>query len=226
MQRPLHNSKLKKTLSLICGTWAFLFLLIFSSCTNNVIQSSDAKLSIIFDYASYDELPRARLSVFVEAVSNPNRMESISLSCDKKEYVWESDNLVRAQNNEVKYCGLTNLVMPENEKIPAGEYSITYIQSDNEKKEMKASLNYDSGFYDIKAADVGNLMQRYMGARMLTVYGEDNKILYYGPRSSQYSDARGIWNEYREAQEFQESWVSSAGNIICNLPVEKVIPGN
>lgn len=213
-----HTAALAAVVVMLCA--------IFSSCSNNIVQTTDAKLSVVFDYDSYEELPKARLSVFVEAESNPNRLETITVTCKECEYVWESDDLVLAQNNEVKYCGLTNIVMPADEKIPKGEYTVTYLAADNEKKEMKAVLNYDQSFYETKAENVGVLMNKYLGSRMLTVFGEENKILYYGPRSSQYSDARGIWNEYRNAQEFQESWVSSSGNVVCNLPVEKVVPGN
>lgn len=226
MQNPLHNKKLTKSLyaSLLIGLMFFCSAI--CSCTNSVIQTSEAKLSIIFDYDSYEELPNARLSVFVEASSDPNRMETITVTCKQREYIWESDELIRAQNNEVKYCGLTNIVMPPEEKIPTGEYTVTYTQADNEKKEMKATLNYDQTFYQTKADDVGLLMQKYLGSKMLTIYGEEDRILYYGPRSAQYADARGIWNEYRDAKEFQESWISSGGNVVCNLPVEQVVPGN
>lgn len=225
MQKNLLHAKLSKSL-FIPALLAFFLCALISSCSDNVIQTTDAKLSVVFDYDSYDELPKARLSVFVEAESDPNRMETITVTCNQTEYIWESDELVRAQNNEVKYCGLTNIVMPPEEKIPSGDYNITYIQADNEKKELKALLRYDQAFYETKAADVGLLMQKYLGSRMLTIYGQDKSILYYGPRTSQYSDARGIWNEYRDAVEFQESWVSSAQNVVCNLPLEKVEPGN
>ncbi len=226
MQKHLLGQKLTKSLYVLSAAAFFILCSFICSCTNNVIQTTDAKLSIVFDYDSYEELPKARLSVFVEASSDPNRMESITVACSQCEYIWESDELVRAQNNDVKFCGLTNIVMPPEEKIPAGDYTITYIQADNEKKEMKANLKYDQIFYETKAADVGLLMQKYLGSKMITIYGEEKSVLYYGPRSSQYSDARGIWNEYRDAVEFQESWVSSAGTVVCNLPVEKVEPGN
>ena len=226
MYKPFKTGHSFKTHTAAALVLIVLFCSFIISCSNNVIQTTDAKLSVVFDYDSFEELPKARLSVFVEAESNPNRMETITISCKECEYIWESDKLVRAQNNDVKYCGLTNIVMPADEKIPKGEYTVTYLQADNEKKEMKAILNYDEAFYETKAENVGVLMNKYLGSRMLTVFGEEKKILYYGPRSSQFSDARGIWNEYRDAQEFQESWVSSSGNVVCNLPVEKVVPGN
>ncbi len=208
----------------------FLLLLLpliyLCSCTNNVIQTGEAQLSIVFDYDSLDALPKARLTVFVEASSNPARFEYIRVSADKKEYIWESDKLILAQNNEIKYCGLTNLVLPPPEQLPKGLYTVTYIQADQEKKEMKAVLNYESSFYNCKGSEVPKMMEKFMGARMLTVYDEENKIIYYGPRSSQFADARGIWNEYPEAFEFQESWISANSNVVCNLPVEKVLPGN
>ena len=70
------------------------------------------------------------------------------------------------------------------------------------------------------------LMKQYYGTKMLTIYDEYKSVIYYGPRSVELSDARGIWNNYRDAAEFQESWVNQNGTVICNLPVEKVVPGN
>ena len=207
-------------------TFVLLFQVIFCSCSNNVPEISNAKLSIIFDYESYDSFPSARLSVFVEAASNPRRFESINVTSEKNELVWESSNIVLAENNEIKYCGLTNLVMPQNETIPSGAYTITFTQSDEEKKEIKTFLNYDKELYNTKGSDASDVMKRYVSSRMLTIYDSENNIIYYGPRTTEFSNARGIWNQYPKATEFQETWINSNGTVICNMPMEKVVPGN
>ena len=77
-----------------------------------------------------------------------------------------------------------------------------------------------------KAGEVPDIMKKYYGTRMLTIYDDAKKVLYYGPRTAELNDARGIWNNYRAAAEFQESWVNQNGTVICNLPLEKVVPGN
>ena len=183
-------------------------------------------MAVVFDYQNESDLPQARLSVFVEATSNPRRFETITVSCDKNEYVWEAMDLVLAADENNTYCGVTNLVMPANEKIPAGEYTIIFKQSDEEQKEIKRTLSYDKSLYDAKAGDVPDLMKKYYGTRMLTVYDENRTVLYYGPRIAELSDARGIWNNFRDAVMFQESWVNQNGTVICNMPEQKVEPGN
>ena len=116
--------------------------------------------------------------------------------------------------------------MPQKEIIPAGEYTIVFCQSDEEQQEIKTVLNYDKELYETKGKDAPSVMQRFTCSRMITIYDEQKKILYYGPRSQSLNDSRGIWNEYREAAEFQESWVNATSTIICNMPVEKVSPDN
>ena len=196
------------------------------SCSNNAVQIQDARFSIVFDYSNKDDLPEARLCVFVEAISNPRRFDKITVTCDQNEYVWEANDLVLAADEKNTYCGITNLVMPSKEKIPSGGYKIVFHQSDDEENEIIRNLNYDKAFYETKADQVPDLMKQYYGTKMLTIYDEYKSVIYYGPRSVELSDARGIWNNYRDAAEFQESWVNQNGTVICNLPVEKVVPGN
>ena len=183
-------------------------------------------MMVVFDYENMQDLPKARLSIFVEATSNPRRFETVTVSCDKNEYIWEATDLVLASDASNNYCGVTNFVMPANEQIPSGEYTIVFRQSDEEEKEIKRTLSYDKSLYKAKATDVPDIMKKYYGTRMLTIYDDTKKVIYYGPRSAELNDARGIWNNYRDAAEFQESWVNQNGTVICNLPLEKVEPGN
>lgn len=210
---------------------SFLFLFIFfalaiSSCSNNVPELGNSRLSVVFDYNSLDELPKARLSVFVESVSNPRRFDTITVSSNQNEYVWQASDLILAADADKTYCGVTNFVMPANQKIPSGEYTILFRQADDEQTEIKRILSYDKSLYETKGSDVSQVMKKFYSSRMLTIYDESKKIIYYGPRTTELLDARGIWNNYREAAEFQESWINQSGTIICNLPVEKVEPGN
>lgn len=195
----------------------------FISCSNTVPQIHNTSCSVIFDYSSYDDFPKARLSIFVETTSNPRRFDSIIVTCDQNEYVWEATDLILAADDKNTYCGTTNLVMPANEQIPFGEYTITFHQSDDEQEEIKRTLVYDKTPYTVKGKD---LSQNFYGEKMLKVYNSENEIIYYGPRTAELKDARGIWNNYPNAVEFQESWIGQNGTVICNMPLEKVVPGN
>lgn len=218
----MKKNQIKKYLLLLI----FLVITIFTSCSNNAPQIQNARFSVVFDYAESDSLPNARLSIFVEATSNPRRFDTIIISCDQNEYVWEANDLVFAADVNNVYCGITNIVMPADERFPSGEYTITFRQSDDEQKEIKRMLSYDKNIYNTNAKDIPAFMKKYYGTGMLTVYNAEKTILYYGPRSDDLMDARGIWNNFRDATEFQESWVNQNGTVICNLPIEKVTPGN
>ena len=205
---------------------ALILTVLICACSSNVPELGNARLSVVFDYTSNDELPKARLSVFVESISNPRRFDSITVSSNKNEYVWEANDMILAADQEKTYCGVTNFVMPQNEKIPSGEYTILFRQADDEQTEIKRILSYDKSLYETKGSDVSKVMKKFYSTRMLTVYDANKKIIYYGPRTSELLDSRGIWNNYREAAEYQESWINQSGTIICNLPMEKVEPGN
>ena len=205
---------------------SLFFIYSFSSCSNNAPELNNATLSIIFDYDSYEELPKARLCVFVEASSNPTRFETIHVSSDKNELEWQSDDLILAENGQIKYCGLTNLVMPEKEIIPAGEYTITFRQSDAEEKQVKTKLRYEPLLYETIGSDVPDLIKHLFFTKMITIYDEEKNIIFYGQRTRELSDSRGIWNTFPTAAEFQESWINLNNTVICNMPMEKVTPGN
>ena len=204
----------------------FTAIIFFSACSNNAPQIQNARFSVVFDYENMDDLPKARLSVFVETTSNPRRFDTVTVRCDKNEFVWEANDLVLAEDETNTYCGITNLVMPADEKIPTGEYTIIFKQSDDEQMEIKRTISYDKLLYVTKADGVQGIMRKYYGTKMLTVYDENKTVLYYGPYSEELSDARRIWNNYRDAAEFHESWVNQNGTVICNMPLKKVTPGN
>ena len=195
----------------------------FISCSNTVPQIHNTSCSVVFDYSNYDELPQARLSIFVETNSNPRRFDSIIVTCDQNEYIWEATDLILAADDKNTYCGTTSLVMPANEQIPCGEYTITFHQSDDEEEIIKRPLTYDKTPYTLKGKEIS---KSFSGERMLKIYGSEKEILYYGPRTAELKDARGIWNNYSNAVEFQESWIGQNGTVICNMPLEKVVPGN
>ena len=185
-----------------------------------------ARLSVVFDYESLDELPKARLAVFVEAHSNPRRVGTITVAAKGNDFSWEVNDLLFAQNDETKYLGAVNLVMPQSQQFPTGEYNVSFIQMDEEQSDVKVPLFYDKTLYETKGSDASKVMNDAMASRMLKVYGENKKVLYYGPWTREFTNSRSIWNVYRDAQEFQETWVSPGGSVICNLPVQKVVPDN
>lgn len=200
--------------------------ILFISCTNNVPQINNASVAIIWDYETYNSLPQARLGVFVEASSNPARFEKIQVFADGTDIFWETDKLISAENNGISWCGYTNFTMPKGSDFPVGNYTIKFIQADEKELEMKASLTYEKSLYNKKASEIPVYMNGILGSKYFTVYDENKKVLYYGQRTNDYSDSRAIWNHYKDAVEFQESWISSSGTIICNMPVEKVTPDN
>lgn len=208
----------------------FLFccsiLLFLTACTNVTPEIKKAKLTVIFDYTSSDKIPAARMGVFVESTENPNRFESIKIIPEKQDFVWQTSDLITAQVDETKYCGITNLRMPGSEAFQEGDYKLIYQQADMKTVEIKSNLKYVKDFYTTIGKDVPDVMKKNRGERYISIYDEDNTVIYYGLRGSNLSDARNIWVEYNNAKTFQDVWVSGNGTTMCVMPIEQVRPGN
>ena len=172
-------------------------VILLSSCTQSVPEYKNATATIIFDYSSTDSLPAARLSVFVESLSDVRRYETINVKAMENNYIWDVSEIIKFKAADKMYAGNTNIVMPSNEQFPVGEYSICYVNANLEKMESKILVNYDSAFYDKKASEVPEFMKSKFGKKNISIYDKDNKLLYYGERTDQLGDTRKIWNKTR-----------------------------
>lgn len=200
------------------------FLFICASCSSHTPNVRNAKVIVVFNYESLEDYPKASFSVFVDSISNPRRFETIDISSTKTEYQWKAENLIYGENDDNLFCGITNLIMPQNENIPQGEYKITYYQADEEKIDVRAYLSYDDTFYKTKGSEVSSIMNNNRGSKRITIFDSENQIMYYGERTPELSSSRKIWNEYNKADKYQESWISANGKVICTMPIEKLKP--
>lgn len=209
-------------------SFLFFCLLVFflTACTNVTPDIKKAKLTVIFDYSHNEATPTARMGVFVESTENPYRFESIKIIPQNQDYVWMTSDIVTAEVDETKYCGITNLRMPGKENFVEGDYKLVYQQADMKAGELQTNLKYIKDFYTTIGKDVPDVMKKNRGERYISIYDEDNTVIYYGLRGSNLSDARNIWVEYNNAKTFQDVWVSGNGTTMCVMPIEQVRPGN
>ncbi|MCQ2591558.1 MAG: hypothetical protein MJ188_02135 [Treponema sp.] len=208
----------KKILTLI------LFSVAFLSCTQVVPEVKSATATIIFEYKSLDSLPTARFSVFVESNSDAHRYETMKVTSNSTNYVWELNEVIKIQNSNRMFAGNTNMIVPEGEKIPFGEYHFVYTNADGEKVETNLNFNYDSAFYTTKASEIPAFMKTKFGKKYIAIYDNENKLLFYGERTDNLSDTRKIWNKYKTAHHFNEVWTLQNSSVMCILPTEDVVP--
>ena len=218
MRKLFSDSKALFSLILLISA---LFML---SCTQNLPEIRYSNMTVIFDYKDNDSLPDSRLSIFVESISDVRRYETMNVVNNQNGFSWDVSQLIRIRSAEKMYAGNTNLKVPSGEMIPTGEYKIVYSNADLEQVESKVNLEYDSVFYETKAADIPDLMLQKKGIKNISIYDKSDKMIYYGERNSQLSDNRKIWNKYSNASYFHEIWILPDKSVICVMPKQLVVP--
>ena len=203
-----------------------IFMLFSVSCTQVVPEVKYSNLSVVFEYKNENALPTARLCVFVESISDARRFENINIKAVENGFTWDVSDVVKIKSYDRMYAGNTTLIVPDGEKIPTGEYNITFYNADAEKVESKTVLTYDSEFYDSKSGDIPEMMRKRGGKKNIAIYDKEGKLIYYGERTDKLDDTRKIWNKYRNAGSFNEVWKLPNNSVICVMPLEQVVPSN
>lgn len=218
MNKSLFTSRFFFSLTLVLIS-AFLI-----SCSQVTPELSLTDYSIIFDYENEETSPEARLSIFSSSVSDVRRYSKISITSLDTGLSWETDNIVRMENEEVQWAGCTNLVAPEDEMLPVGKYEITYYNADEKECTVSLEVRYDIGFYDVLLNELADYMADKGGIEKIAIYDKEGVLIYFGVRTEKFKTTRDIWNTYREAETYRIIWYSRDGKVICIEPEKPVVP--
>lgn len=201
-----------------------VFAVFFISCSQNTPELTATDYSVIFDYEKDDSLPSARLAVFASSGSDVKRYEKIRITSLETGYSWEADNLVKLESDDVQWAGYTNLVAPENEELPTGQYEITYQNADEKECSLTLDIRYDVELYEVLLSGLADYMAEKNGIEKIAVYDKEHILIYFGDRAEEFRTTRDIWNRYREAEYYQVIWYLRNGTIICIEPERAVTP--
>ncbi len=194
------------------------------SCSQNLPEVKYALPTVIFEYENEDSLPKGRLSIFVESASEVRRYNTITIKSLEKNYVWDTNDIVKFKVSDKMYAGYTNFVAPDGEEIPSGVYEITYINADDEKTEINATLRYDTVFYKTKGTEIPDLMKTKRAAISILIYNIDKKVIFFGEKKDELSNSRKIWNKYKDAAFYQDVWTLPDNSVMCVMPLKEVVP--
>ena len=217
------DSFFKKKLTVFILIFAAVMAL-FISCSQNTPELTTTDYSVIFDYENAEAVPEASLSIFAASASDVRRYERIRINSLETGLCWEVDNLTRLENEDLQWAGYTNLVAPENEKLPTGLYEITYFNADEKECTVNLEVNYDIGIYDVLLTGLAEYMAEKKGIEKIAVYDKAHILIYYGDRTEELKTTRDIWNKYRDAEYYQVIWYSIDGTVICIEPEKPVVP--
>ena len=199
-------------------------VLFFSSCTQVTPELTQSDFSVIFDYVDEENLPSARLSVFMASDSDVRRYERIRITALETGYVWDTNDIALMDSEGTKWAGCTNLVAPEDEKLPCGKYEVTYFNADEKECTVNLEINYDIDFYEVIFSALPELMKSKRGIEKIAIYDKEHILIYFGDRTEEFRSPRGIWNVYPEAGSYQVLWYSRDGTVTCIGPLLPVTP--
>ncbi len=200
------------------------FIGLFVSCSQNTPEIDSTDYSVIFDYSDDTTAPEARLSVFAESGSDVRRYQRIKITSLESGWTWDTQVLNQIDSEEGQWAGCTNLVAPENEKLPVGVYEITYFNADEKECSVTIDVKYNLEIYDVLLPALPDFMRKNRGVEKIAVYDKDHILIFFGDRTAEYRSVRDIWNHFRDASTYQVIWYTSRGRTICIEPERPVSP--
>ena len=221
IQRFNNTFSLFRFLALPVCIFISLFML---SCAQNSADIKQSEITVVFEYSDEETLPSARLCAFVESESDSRRSGLIQVSTQKDGFIWNSNSLVRIKNGDRFWTGYTNFVMQKNEPFPLDSYRILLQNADEQEADEVLEVEYNTSFYKLKAAQAEEQMQEIGAVKKLSIYDENNVLLYYGDFKESLSSSRKIWNVYPKANYYNVIWQAIDSSVICILPKQLVVP--
>ena len=197
-------------------------IIFFASCSQSVPELTKSNYSVVFDYLEGKDLPSARLSVFMESESDIRRYNRIQITSKESGFIWDFDEISKLSSNGIQWAGNTNLIVPQNEEIPEGLYEIIYYNADEKNNVVYMTISYDTNLYSMTSEEVSEYMKSNNAISEIVIYDADGNILYFGNKTQQFSNVRGIWNTFSNADSYQEIWSTPGRFTICILPLKKV----
>ena len=204
----------------------FLLNFLFSSCKQVSPEIRAVFSCVIFEYSDNEKLPEARVSVYMDSISDIRRVDSIEFNSLTSDYKWkiESEEIQLISNSNKQWAGNSNLYMPYKYQFPTGQYEIIYTNADGKFLKSKVNLKYESVFYEKFADEIPSFMESKKGKKQIAIFDKENKMIYFGEQDEELKNNRAIWLKYKDAAFYKEIWTLSDNSVMCILPKKDVVP--
>lgn len=219
MKYMIKKSHIKLLLFFLSFHFLATFLLSCSQVTPEVISP---EYSVIFEYEDEKSNPKARMSIFVESLTDVNRYERIRVYCENGGYIWDFNEIATFTNKNRSWTGNTNLKMPQNQIFPSGKYELIFYNADEKDTSVQLNVNYDSSFYKLTSTESENLLKNKNAIKKIVIYDKNHQIIYFGEKSSSFDTPRRIWNTFSNAKYYQDILITPGNYVICIMPEKEV----
>ena len=166
--------------------------------------------------------PKARMSIFVESLTDVNRYERIRVYCENGGYIWDFNEITTFTDKNRSWTGNTNLKMPQNQIFPSGKYELIFYNADEKDTSVLLNVNYDSSFYKLTSTESENLLKNKNAIKKIVIYDKNHQIIYFGEKSSSFDTPRRIWNTFSNAKYYQDILITPGNYVICIMPEKEV----
>lgn len=194
----------------------------FLSCSQVTPEVISPEYSVIFEYEDEKSNPKARMSIFVESLTDVNRYERIRVYCENGGYIWDFNEIATFTDKNRSWTGNTNLKMPQNQIFPSGKYELIFYNADEKDTSVHLNINYDSSFYKLTSAESENLLKNKNAIKKIVIYDKNHQIIYFGEKSSSFDTSRRIWNTFSNAKYYQDILITPGNYVICIMPEKEV----
>ena len=194
----------------------------FLSCSQVTPEVISPEYSVIFEYEDEKSNPKARMSIFVESLTDVNRYERIRVYCENGGYIWDFNEIATFTNKNRSWTGNTNLKMPQNQIFPSGKYELIFYNADEKDTSVILNVNYDSSFYKLTSSESENLLKNKNAVTKIAVYDKNRTMIYFGEKTSSFKSSTEIWNTFSNAKYYQDIIITPENNVMCIMPEKEV----
>ena len=209
---------LRRCAVFVCGILCFIAV----SCADSEPRVVSAKGSVVFDYASEDSFPVARLAVFVQTESEVRRVSSVQVDSRESGYRWHISAPRMFKSGDRQWVCYTNLLPPEHDRVPQGAYDVRYIDAAGEEAEAGFTIAYAERLLRTKAEGVSAELPA-AAEESVALYNADDVLIYFGRRKDSWNERSGILRDYGTAAYLRRCISADGERVVCLLPAEPLL---
>lgn len=204
----------KKILTFFLFVLSICICVVFTSCSDTMVEMPALYPRIIYSYESENASPDIVLSIFSEVSSDAVRLSSMTVQHNSSGLSWFVKPVTVLEDTKGKiYAGSDALKMPENEKFPEGLYTIIF-------RDYAGNTNLSS--FKLEDTFLDHQPERAVSNKKFIVYDKNGKVIYISADKNETSDnAEKLSQKYSDADTIREYISDMRKKAVYILPEEK-----
>lgn len=191
------------------------------SCSNTAPAIVNCEAKVVFDFENEKDTPKQKMNLFLKMTSDVRRTETINVNHNSSGLKWIVTNPMISQADNYYYAGYTNLqgVSQSCERLPKGEYSINYMDSQGREEFSSFNVFYDEKILKMKYPEFLSYISKENPQVFVGVYSKELNLIYYGK-------PRAEWNITKEMKDLNSSKLFSVYNDSAFFRIFFIIDSN